>query len=237
MELRHVQLGDEIMVEKGVYERIYSFGHYQQNVQHDFLKVVTNTTSLEISSHHMVYSVYKGIIPASTIKVGDELLDSDGSGTTVQAVYSVVRRQGAYAPFTPSGKLIVDGITVSSYVAFQNSAVLTIGTWMETPFTYHWMAHTFNLPHRFYCQYDLAYCSKEQYTSDGHSTWVALPFQITMWIFRQPTVVVFLCMVGVLSALTVLAMCESMPLTMLVMLGGYYYYIRRTRSPPHHKTI
>jgi hypothetical protein len=232
IELRHAKLGDEIMVKQGVYEPIYSFGHYKHGIQYEFLKVLTNTTTLEISSSHMVYSVHKGIIPASAVKVGDELVDSDGSGTSVLAIQSVVR-QGAYAPFTPSGKLIVNGITVSSYVAFQNSAVLKIGDSMETPFTYHWMAHTFNVPHRLFCQH-LAHCSEEQYTADGYSTWVARPLQFTMWIFRQHPVVIFLCMVGVMSAFAVLALFELMPLTMLAVIGGYYY-VHLARSP--HKNI
>ena len=222
--LHKVKLGDEIMVEKGIYEPIYSFGHYNREAQETFVKVVTTKTTLEITAEHMVFSVHKGIIPASAVEVGDELVDSDGQATLVNKIESVVR-QGVYAPFTPSGKLIVDGITVSSYVAFQDSAVLKLGGSIETPFSYHWMAHTFNFPHRFYCQY-VASCTEEQYTEDGVSTWVTVPFHVAMWIFRQNAVVMGFCMTVLIAGFSVLAVLEMMPVTSIAILVGYYYASR-----------
>ena len=222
--LHEVKLGDEIMVEKDIYEPIYSFGHYSREVQQTFVKIVTTKTTLEITDEHMVFSVHKGIIPASAVQIGDELVDSDGQATLVNKIESVVR-QGTYAPFTPSGKLIVDGITVSSYVAFQESAVLKLGGSIETPFSYHWMAHAFNFPHRFYCQY-AASCTEEQYTEDGVSTWVAVPLRVSKWVLRQNTVVMALCMTVLIAGFSVLAVLETMPLTILAILGGYYYVSR-----------
>jgi hypothetical protein len=222
--LHKVKLGDEIMVEKDIYEPIYSFGHYNREAQQSFVKVVTTKTTLEITAEHMVFSVHKGIIPASAVEVGDELVDSDGQATLVNKIESVVR-QGVYAPFTPSGKLIVDGITVSSYVAFQDSAVLKLGGSIETPFSYHWMAHTFNFPHRFYCQYVVS-CTEEQYTEDGVSTWVTVPFHVAMWIFRQNAVVMGFCMTVLIAGFSVLAVLEMMPVTSIAILVGYYYASR-----------
>ena len=226
--LHEVKLGDEIMVEKDIYEPIYSFGHYNREAQQTFVKVVTTKTTLEISAEHLVFSVHKGIIPASAVEVGDELIDFDGQATLVSKIESVVR-QGVYAPFTPSGKLIVDGITVSSYVAFQDSAVLKLGGSIETPFSYHWMAHTFNFPHRFYCQY-VASCTEEQYTEDGVSTWVTVPFHVAMWIFRQNAVVMAFCMTVLIAGCSVLAVLEMMPLTIVAILGGCYYANRATTA-------
>ena len=222
--LHEVKLGDEIMVEKDIYEPIYSFGHYNREAQQTFVKVVTTKTTLEISADHMVFSVHKGFIPSSTVEVGDELIDFDGQATLVSKIESVVR-QGVYAPFTPSGKLIVDGITVSSYVAFQDSAVLKLGGSIETPFSYHWMAHTFNFPHRFYCQYVVS-CTEEQYTEDGVSTWVTVPFHVAMWIFRQNAVVMAFCMTVLIAGCSVLAVLEMMPVTSIAILVGYYYASR-----------
>jgi Hint module len=56
--------------------------------------------------------------------------------THIQDVYS----PGVYAPFTDSGKLVVDGILVSSYIDFMPDK---IPHWLSQ----HFVAHLLQAPH------------------------------------------------------------------------------------------
>mmetsp|Transcript_32292 Transcript_32292/g.53390 ORF Transcript_32292/g.53390 Transcript_32292/m.53390 type:complete len:487 (-) Transcript_32292:53-1513(-) len=215
-------LGDHVLVatmdnNRDVYEPIYSFGHYNRKTQASFVQLTTRNKSgksstLELSADHMVVSNNKGTIPASLVEISDELLDAAGNPIVVQKISSV-EREGVYAPFTPSGKLVVDGVLVSSYVAFQDSAFLTIDG-VETPISFHWLAHAFSFPHRFYCKH--LSCTSETYTADGVATWVAIPFGLTRWIFQQNAIVVSLCMAIVVTLFSVLTILEAAPMTIML---------------------
>lgn len=86
---------------------------------------------------------------------------------------------GVYAPFTPSGKIVVNHLLASSFVEFQGQSEF----FSFIPF--QWLAHSFEFPHRIACHY-LASCPNESYTAEGISTWVAAPHQATEWLMSQP---------------------------------------------------
>jgi len=172
--LKELRLGDLIQVPGGKWEPIYSFGHYHSTQSAEFLQVQTfhdNVTNiLEISPDHMIY-ILGTYVSASVLKVGDEL-SMDGSNGTKARITSIttVTRRGVYAPFTPSGTLLVNGIHVSAYVVMLDSA-----HWLDD----QWLAHAYKAPHRWYC-YRLN-CGKESYTKDGVSNWVSLSLRIVQW--------------------------------------------------------
>lgn len=63
------------------------------------------------------------LIFAGHLKLGDQLqmISTDGlkqAGSVVDI--RLIRSQGFYAPLTPSGKLVVDGILVSNYATVAN---------------------------------------------------------------------------------------------------------------------
>ena len=222
VQLRNVQLGDSIKVGKGRYEPIYSFGHFQTNSRQDYLQLETRKSTLELSSDHLVFVKRNDVtrtIPASLVKVGDELVDEAGASLKVQSV-NTVSRSGTFAPFTPSGKLVVNGIMASSYVAFQNSENLMIDEY-QSPFSYQWLAHTFQFPHRVVCVY-FGKCLSETYTEDGISTWVAAPLRIAKWLLAQgrPSTLLLLVTIPFASLLAVFSAVECVlmyPLTVAVM--------------------
>jgi hypothetical protein len=193
--LSKVQLGDSIQVAPGVYEPIYSFGHYSPTgTNYEYVQIETEDKTLEVSDKHMVFvqnDVTKSV-PASAIEVGDLLLDQDLKPTTVRRVKAVTR-EGALAPFTPSGKLMVDGILVSSYVA------MTSGSFNQ------WLAHTYQFPHRCVCLY-FGRCMTEKYTSEGLSTWIAAPYEMSQWIIESRYAMVWFALI--LPVLCVFQMME-----------------------------
>jgi hypothetical protein len=182
LPLREASIGDEVLVDKNVYEPIYSFGHLDNESFGSYLKF--SPSGLEISSTHMVLRDGRAV-PASMIAVGDVLSD----GRAVTAIEKV-RRQGAYAPFTPSGMLIVNGVIVSSFVSLQDTDVLTIGG-LRTFVTHQWLAHMFEFPHRLVCHH-FGQCLSEEYNSQGLSTWVAFPHRIAVFVLKQSTIPVMM---------------------------------------------
>merc|ERR1712137_138979 len=90
-------------------------------------------------------------IPAGQVAVGDSLIEASGK-TAVITTIETVHRVGLYAPFTPTGTLVVDGFQVSSFVTLDESrpAVTVFGA---VPMSWHWLAHTFEFPHRIACHY------------------------------------------------------------------------------------
>lgn len=177
IKMKDLQLNDMVRVGRGNhYEPVYSFGHRKVEAPADFLRF--SPSGLELSRDHLVFVQGKGAIPASAVETGDRLISVAEQNTTV-AVTAIhrVRRQGMYAPFTYTGTIAVNGVVASNYVSFQgDSNVVILGSSFKTPFTYHWMSHTFQGPHRAWCR-NLG-CSQETYDTEGHSSWVSLSFRL-----------------------------------------------------------
>ena len=145
-----------------------------------------NEKNLVLSRHHVVFAAdARFAIPASLVKVGDELLDGFGAKLSVVSIRAVVARGGLYAPFTPSGKIVVDGVMASSFVALGghgDTNVHSIAGVFEL--SHQWLAHSFEFPHRVACYY-LARCPNEIYNGEGISVWVATPHKHGLWLLEQ----------------------------------------------------
>ena len=189
--MANVKLGDEILVSANRYEKVYSFGHRHETIEATFLQFLP--FGLEISNEHMVF-INRRYIPASTVKVGDQIETASGEILSIETI-NVVHRKGVYAPFTMSGTIVVSNVKVSSYVAFQDSDRLSLGEWI-TPFTFQWIGHLSQSPHRVWVR--LFGIREETYTAEGMSTWIHLPFQIGEWFLKLNFLVSVLLFVPVL---------------------------------------
>ena len=148
--MRNVELGDKVLIQGGKYEHVYSFGHRDRDVMSRYLKLVTSGSSLEVSPNHLVFVEGERAVPASSVKVGDMLQLADGKLASVESI-EVLTKQGAYAPFTASGTVVVNGVTASSFVSLQGSTNFKIGS-IDTGLSYHVIGHAFETPHRFWCR-------------------------------------------------------------------------------------
>ena len=73
-------------------------------------------------------------VPASKVKVGDKVV-LDGASTGIVTGIRPVVRQGMYTPLTTSGRLLVNGVLSSCYVALQRDSIrLEVGSF-SIPFT------------------------------------------------------------------------------------------------------
>ena len=197
--LKDVELGESILVGGGRYEHIYSFGHRHDEIAAEYLQFLPS--KLELSPNHIVFVERKGPIPASLVQIGDTLV-----GGQQVSVVRKVSRKGVYAPLTPSGTLVVNGVLASSYVAFQGSRVFMIGSF-PTGLSYHWLAHRLMLPHRIWC-YHAGQCKKEKYTENGISLAVIRPLDATLWLLKQSWFVMALVMLPLALVAAVSALVE-----------------------------
>jgi len=183
-----LKIGDSALSGIGHYTKVYGFGHYEKNQKANYLQIQTDmknqTTALEISEDHMVFMVVEGStksVPASSIKVGENLLVTGSSSKVIEI--KTVQRRGVYAPFTYSGDIVVSGVVASNYISMIPEEDLPFGVTMQ------WIAHTFNAPRRLLCSVNFRICENETYTEDGVSTWIDGPFQAGRWLAQQNHIV------------------------------------------------
>lgn len=195
-----LHLGD--LVRSGIneesYEPIYSFGHLSATQRSNFLQVTTEKSMLRLTHDHMVFEKSRGAVPASTLRIYDVLLHVSGSEDPITSIQPVHER-GAYAPFTPSGKIVVNGILASSFVAMQEEELELFG-WK---LSHHWLAHAMQFPQRMICYHTTTFCATEQYDSEGISFSVRRPLQLATWLLQQTGILrLFLISLVALTATT-----------------------------------
>lgn len=182
VRMKDLRLGDEVLVGDGVYEPIYSFGHLGRDTKASFLQITTERSKVVLTSNHMLFSrSRRSAVPALLLQVGEELIDAFGDSDRILAIKTVQER-GVYAPFTPSGQIVVNNILASTYIAMEETEKLGNGNWLSL--SHQWLAHTAQFPHRLVC-YHLKSCSTEEYTPEGISLWVSKPLQWSKWLLFE----------------------------------------------------
>jgi Hint module len=195
--ISQLNIGDEVLVSAGKYESVYSFGHRHESTDAEYLQLLPS--HLEISMDHMI-KIGANYIPASAVKIGDELETANGELVIVETITRIVRK-GVYAPFTMSGTIVVSNIRVSSYVAFQDGHYLMIGRW-NTLLSFHWLAHLSQAPHRVWTR--IFGEGEETYTPLGMSNWIIVPHLIWGWYLEQNAVVMFILLLPTIVYLSLI---------------------------------
>lgn len=183
IQMTDLKIGDSILVSPGKYEQVYSFGHYQQSKEAEFLQIETEHANLEVTKDHLVFVEGGKSIPASELKEGMQLIYGNDLAT-IEGIGEVTR-QGIYAPFTASGKLMVNGFQVSCFVAINESATINI---LGFDLHYQFLSQIFESPHRLVCNV-FGSCPGETYNDEGISSWNALPFSAFQWLLKQHPIV------------------------------------------------
>ena len=215
--IQDLEVGDKVLTGANEFETVYSFGHRHETMKATYLQMHTDQSSaLELSADHMVFVQKNHAVPAASLREGDALLLPNGQHTTIQRI-QVVTRYGAYAPFTFSGSVVVNGIVGSSYVSLQEkSEHLQLGESVSTPLTHQRLAHVFEAPHRL--AYRLGFVN-EQYAVNGVSQWVDLPHKFGKWLVQQNGAIMSLFVVPALAVFGFVWCLEQYLLTAVVLLG------------------
>ena len=129
--MKDLQIGDLVKTatsDANKYEPVYAFGHWDLKTVATFLQIHTTAEVLELTGEHLVFAAKTSTststptggpvsVRADNIKVGDTL-----EGGAVVTKIGTVQRSGLYAPLTASGKVLVNGISASSYISLQKGA-------------------------------------------------------------------------------------------------------------------
>jgi hypothetical protein len=199
VKMSELAIGDMVLVGDNEFEPVYSFGHKNDSASAEYLRITTESDAkpIEISPAHMI-NVDNHYVPASNVKLGDMLQLASGNHVEVKSIKTVTRK-GAYAPFTNSGKIVVNNIVASNYISYQGSEYLMVGE-METPLSYQWIAHTFNSAHRLAVMMGF---KTETYTEAGVSHWVDQPHKTFEWVVEKN---MFVASAMIFSSLAILGM-------------------------------
>lgn len=185
--LRDVKVGDKVQVEHGKFEPIYGFGHSDQTLSGHYLQLrLSNGRQLEISGDHMVFVQESNSVPASMVRVGDELVSSDDGEVKIESIQQVTSK-GAFAPFTYSGTIIINGIKASTYISLQPGTEFLIIGEFQTPFSHQWLAHSFLLPFRLLGSDTIL------------SVWMDWLQETSQWLLTQHPIVVSAVMVPLVA--------------------------------------
>mmetsp|Transcript_27131 Transcript_27131/g.30017 ORF Transcript_27131/g.30017 Transcript_27131/m.30017 type:complete len:190 (+) Transcript_27131:2-571(+) len=168
------------------------------------------------------------------------------SSIRITSITSIPIPKGGYmAPFTPSGKIVVNGIMASSFVDLFDDTT----TKVLLPFkklSPQWIAHAFEFPHRMICSGASLFCGTETYDENGISNWVSKPLQLSQyWIsslssskewvllfFHMPLFAIFVLTLSIFTIIeSSFLIFGSDHRTLMLLLGGtmmtYYYYTNK----------
>ena len=231
--MSELQVGDQILDQRGNYDKVYSFAHRDVSLKADFLQFLPSR--LELSMQHLVFVANKGAIPASMVRVGDTL----SLGQQVTAI-RLVDRIGVYAPFTMSGTIRVNGVVASTYISLQEDlGVLQVGG-ISTVLSWHWFAHLSQGPYRIVCGLLSWNCCYDVEPHSEISMWVAGPLRASQWWIKQKAIVMILVLIPVLTHIAVAGLVEfiissvarcslsSLLVTAFVAASGWRLVSRRT---------
>ena len=210
--MKDLQLGDKVYT-GSEYDLVYAFAHRDMDATVDFLQIYTHGLvgqPLQVSGNHMVFIHGKSNpIRAIDIAVGDTLQNSSGNGSVVSRI-ETVKSKGLYAPLTVSGKLLVDDVVASSYVAvlgtdreFVELAGVTL------PITHSSAGHTFSTPLRLMCM-TVSPKICEWKSEGGMHPWLSFGQKLASAMENQHFIMQLIMLIVALCLLLPFALIESL---------------------------
>jgi hypothetical protein len=239
IQMSYLQIGDHVLTASAdlggtVYQPVYGFGHYHTSKPTEFLQIhygyesLNQTGSafvspLEMTGKHLLHVERRSNpIRADAVQVGDILRRQDSEAKIRVTRIEKITRNGVYAPFTPSGTIIVQeaGIVASTYISLQESAQehVQIGNGMELYFlSQQNLCHVWMAPYRVYCMYkdllpeytDQPFCQGETYTERGRSFWVHQGKSFAEWGDEQAFLLQVLVLAVILTVLGFALLIEA----------------------------
>ena len=117
-------------------------------------------------------------ITAESLKVGDVLAGVEESKSGhIHKIVKITRHDGVYAPLTPSGTILVDGIHASTYVSLLEKGYMMgdeypqLANGMNLPWSQHSLIHIWLAPYRIVCL-GISSSLCNQFVVDGKPLWV-----------------------------------------------------------------
>lgn len=158
--MKDVRVGDMILVAGGKYEPVYSFCKRSVDMIGEYIQVFTSQLEepLELTGNHLVF-IQQGkghvSVSASRLEAGNVLYHENGP--VVVSKIQTVQRSGAYAPYTSSGTIVVNGVLASTYATLPDGILSNDS---------HELLHFSQTHHRVLCSLFVESCRQETYSDD-----------------------------------------------------------------------
>jgi hypothetical protein len=115
LRMDELRVGDRVRVAKDAFSDVFLFTHKIQSATAAFVFIQTTSEhSISMTPGHYVYANGTSLVPAASVRVGDELTLASGARSTVVSISAVVHA-GVYNPQTLHGDIVVDEIVASTY--------------------------------------------------------------------------------------------------------------------------
>jgi len=119
LRISDIKVGDELAIAGGGSSRVIAMLHADPTSLSLYLLIEHNGGQVVASPEHLILvrqrrSASWAWCEAQDVRQGDQLQDSSGGSLAVEAVRRVCL-QGAFAPLTESGELLVEGVRCSCY--------------------------------------------------------------------------------------------------------------------------
>ena len=131
--LSDLRIGDRVLVDHlGTFEPVSSFIHAKADGLFSFLAVdlrslkSNRSSTLYVSPNHLIFEFGSGDARfAGKLRPGDRVQFVDEHELVPAEIVRVqlTQQEGYYAPLTPSGTIVVDGVVASNYATVSNHAL------------------------------------------------------------------------------------------------------------------
>ncbi|CAB9504139.1 Intercellular signal essential for a variety of patterning events during development (By similarity) [Seminavis robusta] len=210
------------------YQPIYAMAHVEEDAVMEYLEIETEHAPkpLVVSRDHLVFlEGTKHPVAAQNLAVGDSLFLMDtttihNNATTTTTTTRITNigttyRRGKYAPLTPDGTIVVNGIVASTYVAILGKDMMELQQHYRI-MSWHTFIHVLYMaPIRMACVHHGRVCPDYLFARDpatGYAKFVAAGFQMAEWVHRQNMPVQLFLLILTMVVLGPLALLEQMGL-------------------------
>jgi len=116
--MKDLVVGDEVLVGRRQYSRVYMFTHNDYKVRSEFVVLrFSDRSTFAASPGHLLYTATGKLLRADEVLVGNTLDTLDKQEQKVVVEIRKEERVGLYNPQTLQGDIVVDGVISSTYTS------------------------------------------------------------------------------------------------------------------------
>jgi hypothetical protein len=251
VQMQHLQVGDQVLTRsiagQNKYQPVFAFGHHSKTKAATFYQISTNIdgeSPLEMTGDHLLFVGDKeNPIRVDSLRVGDLLIRDGYSDYAVVSGIKKAKKTGLYAPLTPEGTIVVNGVVASSYIAIQDDdkeflqLMSAVKGAKLTTLSHALFAHLYMTPIRTICM-GISTDLCQLYDSNGIPYIISLGMKLLKLVFgnRENTFAQALFLIVTVPLLLLLLLAEKMLAAFIGLLVLFAITVAaKTKSSTYHK--
>ncbi|KAJ3037023.1 hypothetical protein HK097_003639 [Rhizophlyctis rosea] len=119
--MKDIQIGDRVKIGKDRYSEVFMWTHRLEHIITDFVKITHDHGELILTAGHYLYANGQ-ILPANSVKIGDQIPLHDGSMSTIRSITTSIAN-GLYNPQTRDGDIAFNGVVTTTYTTVAHPVV------------------------------------------------------------------------------------------------------------------